>query len=136
MCHLLHPRDCGIAREEQKQLALHVIHIIPRLQDSNHEVFLVSYDQMSEDKLEKMVTLIGEPARCWRLMKFDLTLTRKLPQDFQSNPNHVRRVSSKFQHQPNPTNLILRYTDRSCREQDYTELPHLSEIFRGLGSPS
>jgi hypothetical protein len=49
---------------EQQQLALHAIRIIPGPQRSKPDDFLVSYDEMSEVKLEEMASLLGEPEKC------------------------------------------------------------------------
>jgi hypothetical protein len=60
--------------EEQQQLALHALHILPRLQDLSPDDFLVQYDKMNTEELALVASLLGEPVKCWTLMKFDYTL--------------------------------------------------------------
>jgi hypothetical protein len=101
---------------------------------------------MSEDKLEEFASLLGEPAKCLRLMKFDFILTGicRLLQSCHENIKVIRLTSDALSRSssttpdgsPNPAHLILRYTHISFGGEKFKVLPHLSKEFRELGSPS
>jgi len=132
--------------EEQQELALHAIHILPRLHDISPDDFLVRYDKMNTEELSLTASLLDEPVKCWMLMKFDYTLlgiarllggcgrpqeSLKLVLETQS------RVSETLEDGAlNPAHLLLRYGEISCREHSADTLPTLSAEFWGLGSPS
>jgi tetratricopeptide (TPR) repeat protein len=131
---------------EQQQLALHAIHIFPRLLDVSPDDFLVQYDKMNTEELALVASLLDEPVKCWTLMKFDYTLIRivnlleicgrsqealKLILEAQS------RIPETFDDGTvNPTRLLLRYAEASCDGLSDHVLPSLSEKFWGLESPS
>ena len=101
---------------------------------------------MSEDKLEELASLLGQPAKCLRLMKFDFILTGicRLLQSCHENIKAIRLTSDALSRSssttpdgsPNPAHLILRYTHISFGGEKFKVLPHLSKEFRELGSPS
>ena len=131
---------------EQQQLALHALHIFPRLSDLSPDDFLVQYDKMNTEELTLVASLLDEPVKCWTLMKFDYTLigivrllricgrsreSLKLILETQSRTSETLDDGTV-----NPIHLLLHYTEISCGGQSHHFLPSLSEKFWGLGSPS
>jgi hypothetical protein len=132
--------------EEQQQLALHALHILPRLQGLSPDDFLVQYDKMNTEELALVASLLDEPVKCWTLMKFDYTLIG-ISQLLQSCGRSrkalelilgTRSRSSETLDDGtvNPVHLLLHYAEILCRSQSHHVLPSLSDKFWGLGSPS
>ena len=132
--------------EEQQQLALHALHILSRLQDFSPDDFLVQYDKMNTEELALVASLLGEPVKCWMLMKFDYTLigisrllrscgksrkALKLILETQSRSSETLDDGTV-----NHVHLLLRYAEILCRGQSHHVLPSLSDKFWGLESPS
>jgi NB-ARC domain len=132
--------------EEQQYLAVHAIHILPRLQDLFPDDFLVQYDKMSTEKLALIAYLLGQPVKCWMLMKFDYTLIgiSQLLRSCGRSRNALKliletqsRSSETFDDGTvNPVHLLLRYAETAYLNMEYHALPSLSDMFLRLGSPS
>jgi hypothetical protein len=131
---------------DQQQLALHAIHIFPRLSDLSPVDFLIRYDKMNREELSLVSSLLNEPVKCWTLMKFDYTLIKivqllricgrsreslKLVSEAQSRTSETLGDGTF-----NPIHLLLYYTEISCCGNLYHVLPNISETFQSLGSPS
>jgi hypothetical protein len=132
--------------EEQQQLALHALHILPRLQDLSPDDFLVQYDKMNTEELALVASLLDEPVKCWMLMKFDYTLIG-ISQLLQSCGRSRKALKLILETQSrssetlddgtvNPVHLLLCYAEIACLMQSHHVLPSLSDKFWGLGSPS
>jgi hypothetical protein len=131
---------------EQQQLALHALHIFPRLLDVSSDEFLVQYDKMNTEELALVASLLDEPVKCWTLMKFDYTLlgiARLLHMCRWSQAPLKLLLETKSKTAAtlddgtvNPVRLLLRYQEISLRVQSHDALPSLSEEFWGVGSPS
>jgi hypothetical protein len=135
--------------EEQQQLALHALHILPRLQDISPDDFLVQYDKMNTEELAMVASLRGEPVKCWMLMKFDYMLMgivqllqscRRPQEAFNLILETQSRASETLDDGTlNPIHLLLRYAEIACRgqsRQSHHALPTVSDKFWSLGSPS
>jgi hypothetical protein len=132
--------------EEQQQLALHAIHILPRLFDLSPDDFLVRYDKMNKEELALVASLLDEPVKCWRLMKFDYTLLgiAQLLHMCRSSQAPLkllletksRTAATLNDGSVNPVHLLLRYQEIQIHGQSHDALPSLSEEFWSLGSPS
>jgi hypothetical protein len=131
---------------EQQQLALHALHIFPRLLHHFPGEFLVQYDKMNMEELALVASLLDEPVKCWTLMKFDYTLigiasllricrrprkALKLISEAQSRTSETLDDGTV-----NPVHLLLHYAELLIWGQSHHVLPSLSDIFWGLGSPS
>ncbi|KAK5659057.1 hypothetical protein OQA88_1144 [Cercophora sp. LCS_1] len=61
--------------EDQQQLALHAVQLLPRLDNFDPLDFLVRFDRLSGQDLEVVTSLLhGEPKRAWELMRFAYAL--------------------------------------------------------------
>jgi hypothetical protein len=131
---------------EQQQLALHALHIFPRFSNLFPEDFLVRYDKFNTEELALVASLLGEPVRCWTLMKFDYTLIgivrllricARFREELKLNEAAQSRTSETLDDGTvNPTYVLLYYTEISCGRRSHRVLPSLSAEFRRLGSPS
>jgi len=131
---------------EQQQLALHALHILPRLQDLSPADFLVQYDKMNTEELALVVSLLHEPVKCWMLMKFDYTLINiaRLLECCTMSRKALELILETQSRSPEtlddgtvtPVHLLLRYAEISCHGQSPQVLPSLSDKFWDLGSPS
>jgi tetratricopeptide (TPR) repeat protein len=131
---------------EQQQLALHAIHIFPRLLDLSPDDFLVQYDKMNTEELALVASLLDEPVKCWTLMKFDYTLIGivRLLEICGRSQEALKLILKTQSRSPetlddgtmNPVHLLLRYQEISLCGQSHDALPSLSEEFWGVGSPS
>jgi hypothetical protein len=132
--------------EEQQQLALHALHILPRLQGLCPDDFLVQYDKMNTEELALVASLLDEPVKCWILMKFDYTLIG-ISRLLQSCGRSRKALKFILETQPrssetlddgtvNPVHLLLCFAEIACLMQSPHVLPSLSDKFWGLGSPS
>jgi hypothetical protein len=131
---------------EQQQLALHALNILPRLRDPVPEDFLVRYDEMSAEELALAASLLKEPVKCWKLMKFDYTLlgiarllkgSRQVQSSFRVIKDTQARCPEILEGGTvNPVFVLLRHQQISGFGHAHTDLPELADIFYGLGSPS
>jgi len=137
---------------EQQQLAIHAVHLLPSLHRSiPAEAFLVEYDKMSASELNVVASLLGEPVRCWELMKFDYTLISITRLLFScGNSSEASNLIQLFRSltldisngRINIINILLRYAEESLRRhyiwnvETEQEFDRLSDTFLRLGSPS
>jgi len=59
--------------DEQQQLGLHAIHILPRLENFDPVELLVRFDRFPSSELDLVASLIdnNEPRRVWEMLRFD-----------------------------------------------------------------
>ena len=132
-------------REEQQQLALHALHIFPRLRDICPNDFLVRYDEMSAEELAMVASLLDEPVKCWTLMKFECTLVgiSRLLQSCGCTQKGLELITEAKSRSPqildgipNPVYYLLHYAHISIPEASASVFSGFSELFYSLGSPS
>jgi NB-ARC domain len=135
--------------EEQQQLAVHALHIFPRLQGVSLDDFFVRYDKMSIEDLTVVASLLNEPVRCWILMKFDCTLIgfARILDTYGRSQEASKLILEAKSKCPdtledgtmNPVHLLLRYSEISSRSfsvENNQALLQLSNQFQDLDSSS
>lgn len=132
--------------EEQQQLALHALHILPRLKDLSPNDFLVDYDKMTEEELCMVTSLLDQPVKCWKLLKYELTLMgiSRLLQSRDRRPEALkfildaqsRCLETLDDGTKNPAYLLLCYSAKGCSAKIPVDLLRLSAEFLRIGSTS
>jgi hypothetical protein len=132
--------------EERQQLALHALHILPRLKDLSPNDFLVDYDKMTEEELCMVTSLLDQPVKCWKLLKYELTLMG-ISRLLQSRDRRLEALKFILDAQSrcletlddgtkNPAYLLLCYSAKECSEEIPVDLLRLSDEFLHIGSTS